>query len=92
MSERAAGRVCRMSERAAGRVRRTSERAVRRRPAGRNRARPCDESRSLDRIDPQFGYLPGNVELVSQRANRLKGDGTAEEHLRIARWLERLAV
>lgn len=55
---------------------------------GRNLVRPGDSSPSLDRINSQLGYLRGNVEWVSLRANRLKGDGTAEEHLRIAEWLE----
>ena len=39
-----------------------------------------DNSPSLDRISPALGYVPGNVEVISWRANRLKGDGTAEEH------------
>jgi hypothetical protein len=57
-----------------------------------NIGRPADDSGSLDRIDNRGGYVPGNVEVVSLRANRLKGDGSAEEHLRIADWLERLVV
>lgn len=43
-----------------------------------------DNSPSLDRISPASGYVPGNVEVISWRANRLKGDGTAEEHRKIA--------
>lgn len=31
-------------------------------------------SPSLDRIVPSRGYVPGNVRVVSDRANRLKGD------------------
>lgn len=30
-------------------------------------------SPSLDRIDPRQGYLPGNVRVISDKANRLKG-------------------
>lgn len=30
-------------------------------------------SPSLDRISPALGYMPGNVRVVSDRANRLKG-------------------
>ncbi|MBX3477667.1 MAG: hypothetical protein KF910_08670 [Brevundimonas sp.] len=33
-----------------------------------------DASPSLDRIDPGGGYVPGNVRVISDRANRLKGD------------------
>jgi hypothetical protein len=34
---------------------------------------------SLDRIDPSKGYIPGNVQVISVRANRAKSDLTAEE-------------
>jgi hypothetical protein len=45
-------------------------------------------SPSLDRIKPELGYVPGNVAVISNRANILKGDGTAEEHRKIANWIE----
>jgi hypothetical protein len=37
-----------------------------------------DGSPSLDRIDPGQGYVPGNVRVISDRANRLKGDRSIE--------------
>lgn len=36
-------------------------------------------SPSLDRIIPERGYIPGNVRVISDRANRLKGKRTLEE-------------
>jgi len=36
-------------------------------------------SPSLDRIIPSKGYVPGNVEIISQRANQIKSDATVEE-------------
>ena len=36
-------------------------------------------SPSLDRIDSTKGYVKGNVEVISFRANNLKGDATPEE-------------
>ena len=36
-------------------------------------------SPSLDRIDNRFGYIKGNILVVSWRANFLKSDGTIEE-------------
>lgn len=42
-----------------------------------------ENSPSLDRIDPTKGYIKGNVELMSWRANRIKNDGTSEEHRQI---------
>lgn len=50
---------------------------------------------SLDRINNDRGYVKGNVIVMSYRANRLKNDGTAEEHEAIARWMraaERLVI
>lgn len=34
---------------------------------------------SLDRIIPSLGYVPGNVRVISWRANNLKNDATLEE-------------
>lgn len=39
---------------------------------------------SIDRIDNSKGYIKGNVEVISHRANRLKNDAVAEELLAIA--------
>lgn len=36
-------------------------------------------SPSLDRIKPERGYVPGNVRVISFRANSLKQDATVEE-------------
>ncbi len=47
-----------------------------------------ENSVSFDRINPNKGYIPGNVQIVSWRANRIKNDGTAEEHRKIAEYLE----
>jgi hypothetical protein len=43
---------------------------------------------SFDRLDSNFGYVPGNVVVMSWRANRIKNDGTAEEHRAIADFLD----
>jgi hypothetical protein len=50
------------------------------RGAGRQNTAP-----SLDRIDNTKGYIPGNVEVVSWRANALKRDSTPEEMIALAR-------
>ena len=46
-------------------------------------------SPSLDRLVPALGYVKGNVQVISWRANKLKGEGTAEEHRLISQWMER---
>jgi hypothetical protein len=48
---------------------------------------PKDETPSLDRIETSKGYERGNIAVISNRANRVKSDGTAEEHERIAAWM-----
>jgi hypothetical protein len=45
-------------------------------------------SPSLDRIDPMLGYTPDNVAVISHRANTIKNNGTAEEHKKIANWID----
>lgn len=48
-----------------------------------------DSTPSVDRIDNTKGYEPGNVKVISWRANRLKNDATVEEILAIADYVRR---
>ena len=41
-------------------------------------------SPSLDRIVPEHGYIPGNVRVISDRANRLKSNRNIEQLRRLA--------
>ncbi len=43
---------------------------------------------TLDRKDNSLGYIPGNVAVISHRANRLKGDATLDEMLAIVRYMK----
>lgn len=45
---------------------------------------------SIDRIDNQLGYVPGNVIVVSYRANRLKSDANLEELRKLVKFYEQL--
>ena len=49
-----------------------------------------ERSPSLDRINPKGGYTFENMHILSWRANRMKKDGTAEEHLLIGNYLQNL--
>lgn len=48
-----------------------------------------EDSVSFDRIDSSKGYISGNVLVVSWRANRIKNDGTAEEHKKIYEFMQK---
>jgi hypothetical protein len=50
----------------------------------------CQNSPTLDRINPALGYVKSNVEVVSWRANRIKSDATLEELESIVRHLRGL--
>lgn len=47
-----------------------------------------DYSPTLDRLSPDKGYVPGNVLVISYRANRIKNNGTAEEVMKVAEWMK----
>lgn len=47
-------------------------------------------SPSIDRIVPEFGYVPSNIMVISNLANRLKTNETAPDNLRkVADYIER---
>lgn len=49
---------------------------------------PRDTRPSLDRRIPALGYVPGNVNVISFRANRIKSDATAAELRRVLAYTE----
>jgi hypothetical protein len=50
----------------------------------------ADDYPTYDRIDNSKGYVPGNVHIVSWKANRLKKDGTIDEIVTLATNLQKL--
>ena len=49
--------------------------------------RRTDNTPSLDRIIPELGYVKGNVEMISWRANRLKSDAKLYELEKLLRYM-----
>lgn len=57
---------------------------------GRGRGRGQRDPRitpSFDRIDPARGYEPGNVQIISFAANRIKAEFSAAEVQAVAEWM-----
>lgn len=48
-----------------------------------------DSSPSVDRLIPALGYVKGNIQIISNRANRLKNNGTIEEHKKLIEYMEK---
>ncbi len=55
----------------------------------RGTGKPDDCSPTLDRRIPRLGYVPGNVAVISSRANRIKTDATLAELDAVAAWLRK---
>lgn len=55
---------------------------------GRDTMGPC--SPTLDRIVPSLGYVPGNIAVISFRANTIKADATTVEVLAVGEWMNRM--
>ena len=49
-----------------------------------------DSSPTLDRIIPSKGYVKGNIQVISYRANTIKNDATIEELEKIINYLRRI--
>lgn len=45
---------------------------------------PGDNSPTLDRVNPDKGYVPGNVLVISNRANRIKNDASPQDLRKLA--------
>lgn len=46
-----------------------------------------ENTAELDRIEPQKGYVQGNVAFLCRRFNRIKNNATSKELIKIGEWL-----
>lgn len=49
---------------------------------------PTDTSPSIDRINPSLGYVRGNIQIISHKANKIKSSYTSEDILKVATYLK----
>jgi hypothetical protein len=61
-------------------------------PLQRGKTKPVDNSPSIDCFYPKMGYVPGNVFVISYRANMLKSNATVEEVRALLAWMEATTV
>jgi len=45
-------------------------------------------SPTLDRINPDLGYIPGNVVIISKQANQIKSNAKYEDIKKVLKWLK----
>ena len=45
-----------------------------------------DAAPTLDRIDNDLGYVKGNIQVISYRANRMKSDASLNELIYLGNW------
>lgn len=54
--------------------------------------RATDNSPSIDRIDNTRPYEKGNIAIISQKANLLKGNGTIEDFERLIQYMKKSRI
>lgn len=53
-----------------------------------NKNKGWDNSPSIDRFDSSKNYTKDNIRVISWRANKIKNNGTLEEHKKLVKWME----
>ena len=54
-----------------------------------NTGSSSNDSPSLDRMQPDKGYVRGNVQIISSKANRLKNNGSIDDFQRIVEYMKK---
>lgn len=53
-----------------------------------NTSKNFDSSPSIDRYIPELGYVKGNIEIISMKANRMKNSASIEDVRKLLAWME----
>jgi hypothetical protein len=53
---------------------------------------PGDFSPSIDRINPKLGYVKGNIQIISFKANRIKSDANVDDLIKVIEYLKKSNV
>jgi hypothetical protein len=56
-------------------------------PLTKENIKQCDSSPSIDRIDNSKGYVKGNIQIISWRANNIKSNGSVDEHKKVVEFM-----
>jgi hypothetical protein len=55
--------------------------------SGLGKGKTRNDTPQLDKIFPEFGYIKGNIAFLSAKANKMKDNGTMQDHYDIADWI-----
>ena len=55
--------------------------------SGLGKGKVRENTPQLDKIIPQLGYVKGNIAFLSGKANKMKDNGTMQDHYDIADWI-----
>ena len=58
-------------------------------PLVKGKGKPHDWSPSIDKIDPDKGYIKGNVQVISMLANTMKNHANKKQLRQFAKWIGR---
>ena len=56
----------------------------------RNKSKMSRNSATIDRVIPSLGYVPGNVVVISNKANNIKNDATPDEVIMVGNYFKRM--
>lgn len=54
---------------------------------GKGKIGPSPSAPTLDKIDPSLGYVKGNIQVISHKANAMKNNASYDELVKFANWI-----